>query len=107
MNNISSALNAYQQALSRIGNAAKATTITSASNDTPKDNFQSLVTAAISSTEKLTRSAEETSLAGIAGKADIQDVVLAVSNAELALETVVAVRDTAIKAYEEIMRMTI
>ena len=44
---------------------------------------------------------------GIAGKADIQDVVLAVSNAEMALETVVAVRDTAIKAYEEIMQMTV
>ena len=45
--------------------------------------------------------------AGIAGKADIQDVVLAVSNAEMALETVVAVRDTAIKAYKEIMQMTV
>jgi flagellar hook-basal body complex protein FliE len=41
----------------------------------------------------------------MSGKADIQDVVLAVSNAEVALETVVAVRDTAIKAYKEIMSM--
>ncbi len=107
MNNISSALNAYQQALSRIGNAAQATTITSAQNDTPKETFQTMVKTAVSETEKMTKDAEQASLAGIIGKADIQDVVLAVSNAEVALETVVAVRDTAIKAYKEIMQMTI
>ena len=107
MNNISSALNAYQQALSRIGNAAKATTITTAQNETPKNNFQNMVTKAINEAEQITQTAEETSIAGLAGKADIQDVVLAVSNAEVAVETVVAFRDTAIKAYKEIMQMTI
>ena len=44
---------------------------------------------------------------GIQGKADIQDVVLAVSNAEMALNTVVSVRDTAIKAYNSIISMPI
>ena len=107
MNNISSALNAYQQALSRIGNAAKATTITTAQNETPKNQFQNMVTKAINEAEQITQTAEETSIAGLAGKADIQDVVLAVSNAEVAVETVVAFRDTAIKAYKEIMQMTI
>ena len=107
MNNISSALNAYQQALSRIGKAAQATTITTAEASKPTDSFQKLVENSVQSVEKTTKSAEETSLAGLAGKADIQDVVLAVSNAEVALETVVAVRDTAIKAYKEIMQMTI
>ena len=107
MNNISSALNAYQQALSRIGNAAKATTITTAQNEAPKNQFQNMVTKAIGEAEQITQTAEETSIAGLAGKADIQDVVLAVSNAEVAVETVVAFRDTAIKAYKEIMQMTI
>lgn len=107
MNNISSALNAYQQALSRIGNTAKATTITTAENNKSAGSFQSMVTAAVSNAENLSRNAEEASLSGIVGKADFQDVVLAVSNAEIALETVVAVRDTAIKAYKEIMQMTI
>lgn len=107
MNNISSALTAYQQALSRIGNAAQATTITSAQNEAPQQTFQTLVKTAVNETENITRQAEETSLEGLVGKADIQDVVLAVSNAEVALETVVAVRDTAIKAYKEIMQMTI
>jgi flagellar hook-basal body complex protein FliE len=107
MNNISSALNAYQQALSRIGSPSQASTTVTAENTSAKDNFQSLVATAVQGAEKAAGKAEEMSLAGIAGKADIQDVVLAVSNAEVALETVVAVRDTAIKAYEEIMRMTI
>ena len=107
MTNISSALNAYQQALSRIGNAAQATTITTAEKETPKDDFQTMVATAISGAEKITSHAEEASLSGLIGKADIQDVVLAVSEAEVALETVVAVRDTAIKAYKEIMQMTI
>lgn len=107
MNNISSALSAYQQALSRISNAAQASTIVTAEAEKPAGGFQSMVETAIGNAEKLAHDAEASSLAGLSGKADIQDVVMAVSNAELALETVVAVRDTAIKAYKEIMQMTI
>jgi flagellar hook-basal body complex protein FliE len=43
----------------------------------------------------------------MAGKADLVDVVTAVSETELALETMVSVRDKVINAYEEIMRMPI
>ena len=42
-----------------------------------------------------------------AGKADVVDVVTAVAESEAALETLVAVRDRVIAAYEEIMRMPI
>lgn len=41
------------------------------------------------------------------GKGDLVDVVTAISAAEMSLETVVAVRDQAISAYQEIMRMPI
>ncbi|GGH26407.1 flagellar hook-basal body complex protein FliE 1 [Alsobacter metallidurans] len=41
------------------------------------------------------------------GKADMVDVVTAVAETETALETLVAVRDRVIAAYEEIMRMQI
>lgn len=107
MNNISSALNAYQQALSRINTVKEASTIKTPEINKVSGGFQSMVEKAISGAENISRSAEQTSLAGLTGKADIQDVVMAVSNAEVALETVVAVRDTAIKAYKEIMQMTI
>ena len=43
----------------------------------------------------------------VAGKANIVDVVTAVHETELAVESLVAVRDKVIQAYEEIMRMPI
>lgn len=42
-----------------------------------------------------------------AGKADITDVVTAVAETEVAVETLVSVRDKVISAYEEIFRMPI
>ena len=41
------------------------------------------------------------------GKGDIVDVVTAVTQTEIAIETMVTVRDRVIAAYEEIMRMPI
>jgi flagellar hook-basal body complex protein FliE len=41
------------------------------------------------------------------GKGDIVDVVTAISQTEIAIETMVSVRDRVISAYEEIMRMPI
>jgi flagellar hook-basal body complex protein FliE len=42
-----------------------------------------------------------------AGKADLVDVVTAVAESEVAVGTLVSVRDKVIAAYEEIMRMPI
>lgn len=53
------------------------------------------------------KAAEATSAKAVAGKADVTDVVTAVTNAEVALDTVVAVRDKVISAYQEIIRMPI
>lgn len=43
----------------------------------------------------------------VQGQGDIVNVVTAVAESELALETMVSVRDRMISAYEEIMRMPI
>ena len=52
--------------------------------------------------------ATEAKQAGLmAGKADLVDVVTAVSETEVALDPMVSVRDRVISAYEEIMRMAI
>lgn len=53
------------------------------------------------------RVAEAQSMQMVNGKADMVDVVTAMSQAELAMETMVTVRDRVISAYEEIMRMPI
>lgn len=51
--------------------------------------------------------AEQVSRAAAAGKADVNEVITAVSEAELTLQTVVALRDRVIQAYQEILRMPI
>jgi flagellar hook-basal body complex protein FliE len=50
---------------------------------------------------------EAASLQAISGKASLQEVVEAVNAAEIALQTVVAVRDRMISAYQDIIRMPI
>lgn len=50
---------------------------------------------------------EKVSAAALVGKADMTEVLQAVNNAELALNTVLAVRDRVVQAYEQIMRTSI
>jgi len=50
---------------------------------------------------------EKMTAAAIQNKADLTEVVTAVANAEITLQTVVAVRDRMIAAYQEILRMPI
>jgi flagellar hook-basal body complex protein FliE len=50
---------------------------------------------------------EQTSLNAVAGKASLADVAAAVTNAEVTLQTVVAVRDRVITAYQDIIKLTI
>lgn len=104
VSNISSALNAYQQALGRISAQEQKGIV---ETEKTEASFGNMVKNIIEDTAELNKQAETMTLKGIQGKADIQDVVLAVANAETALETVVAVRDTAIKAYNTIMQMPI
>ena len=54
-----------------------------------------------------TKAAESKIAAGATGKAEMVDVVTAISSAQTSLETVMAVRDQVIAAYQEIMRMPI
>jgi flagellar hook-basal body complex protein FliE len=50
---------------------------------------------------------EAASLSAVTGKADINGVVTAVNNAELTLQTVLAVRDKVVAAYQEILHMPV
>ena len=70
-------------------------------------DFSSLIKGAVSGVAQSGKAAETQALAAASGKADIVDVVTAVAESEAALETLVAVRDRVIAAYEEIMRMPI
>jgi flagellar hook-basal body complex protein FliE len=53
------------------------------------------------------KAAEAQMASHVQGKGQLIDVVTAISSAEASLETVMAVRDQVISAYQEIMRMPI
>jgi len=102
--NINNALLAYQNALNNIGTTTGAEE-TKSEVSSAQGSFSQLVKAEISDLETTSKKGEALSMQAMAGKADLQEVVTAVSNAEVALETVVAVRDKMISAYKEIMQM--
>ncbi len=70
-------------------------------------SFGSLVKSAIDHVAKTQKTSESMSAQAVLGKADLTDVVQAVTDAELTLQTVMTVRDRLIGAYQEIMRMPI
>lgn len=100
-----SAISAYQKAAQQVlGEGAKP----AATEDTAGGgSFAGLVRDSLKSAIDVNKNAEHMSLKGIAGEADMRDVVMAVNNAEQALNTVVAVRDKVITAYQEILKMPI
>ena len=70
-------------------------------------DFGSMVKSAMTDVMQNTKKAEGQIAAQVGGKAELIDVVTAISAAEASLETVMAVRDQVINAYQEIMRMPI
>lgn len=70
-------------------------------------DFGSLVVQALDATTKAGAGADKQMVNVAAGRADVVDVVTAVAESEAAIETLVAVRDRMIAAYEEIMRMPV
>jgi flagellar hook-basal body complex protein FliE len=70
-------------------------------------DFSAMVKDAVSDVVQQGRASEQKSLSMASGKTDVVDVVTAVAETEMALETLVSVRDRVITAYEEIMRMPI
>lgn len=104
MTRITDAINAYSSLGNALGTPMEA-------RDTPApvpgSDFASVLKDAAKVAVGTMKESETMSAAAIAGKADIREVVAAVTNAEMTLETVVTVRDKVITAYNEIMRMPI
>jgi flagellar hook-basal body complex protein FliE len=62
---------------------------------------------ALNSVTEAGRKSDAQTKSMVAGKADMVDVVTAVSETEVAVETMVAVRNKVIEAYQSIMSMPI
>lgn len=70
-------------------------------------DFGKLVAEGMQGVVDAGKTSDKLSLDLVNGKANVVDVVTAISQTELAMESMVAVRDKVISAYEEIMRMPI
>jgi flagellar hook-basal body complex protein FliE len=70
-------------------------------------DFGAFLQDAIKGAAHSMKTAETQGVAAATGKGDIVNVVTAIASAESSLETVVAVRDQVIQAYQEILRMPI
>lgn len=70
-------------------------------------SFAQMVGGALESAAGMGYKSESVATKALMGKADITDVVTAVSQAETALSAVVTVRDKVINAYQDIIKMAI
>jgi flagellar hook-basal body complex protein FliE len=68
-------------------------------------SFRALLDQALGDALGAGQRSEAATLQAAAGRADLQEVVEAVNAAEITLQTVVALRDRMISAYQEILRM--
>ena len=94
--------NAAYQAIQRMGTGAA-----NAGAGDIAGSFGSFLKEAVGDAVGTMRAGEIAAAEGAAGKADIVQVVNAVTAAELTLETVVAIRDRVINAYQDILKMPI
>lgn len=69
--------------------------------------FGDLVTRAVEQGVSVSRSAEAASTQALMGQGSVTEAVLAISRAELALQTAVSLRDRVVSAYQEVMRMPV
>ncbi len=75
---------------------------------TPGDaSFGSALQGALTKLADMGRDADAKSVQAMKGTGSLTDVVMAVSKVEMAMQAGMAVRDKAISAYQEIMRMSV
>lgn len=65
------------------------------------------ISAAAQRFEQVMAAADQTAISAMSGTADTQALVQSLTEAELALDTAVAIRDKVVEAYQEILRMPV
>jgi len=93
------AYGAVQGQIAPMGGGAKSAPVTT--------DFSRMLQGAIEQTHQATSHAENMMIQQSQGKAELIDAVTAVASAEASLESVIAIRDQVISAYQEILRMPI
>ena len=101
--NALSALNAYRSQL-KLMDGVNASPAQEESNNT---SFLQLMKQAVKEATNTEYTSEATQMQSLSGKVELTDLVTAVTNAELTLDTVVAIRDRVINAYQDIIKLSI
>ena len=96
------AINAYNNT-QNIGN----NTLAGGSVNAKGPSFAEFLRDSVEDSIDVLRTSETMSAKAVTGEADITEVVQAVTNAEITLQTVVSIRDRMVSAYQEILRMPI
>ena len=95
---------AAYQSIAKIGTASTAQPAIPAAG---QQGFGDFLSDAIKDSVSTMKTGEQMATQQAAGNANIVDVVNAVNSAEITLDTVVAVRDKVVQAYQSIMNMPI
>lgn len=72
-----------------------------------KPAFDELLSESLSEAKSVSYKGESISAKSLVGESELHELVTSVTNAELTLNTVVAVRDRVVNAYQEILKMPI
>ena len=103
---LSSGLSAYKNAQSLTG-SGKGGGVGSIGDSAGGSSFSDMLSGFMDESIGALKKGEAASISAAKGQADITDVVGAVQNAMRTLETVTAVRDKVVSAYQDILRMPI
>jgi flagellar hook-basal body complex protein FliE len=79
----------------------------SKASETGGQSFGAMLKDAIGSVMESGRKSDAQTLAMASGKSNVMDVVTAVAETDVAVSTLVSVRDRVIQSYEDIMKMPI
>lgn len=101
--NALSAANAYRNQLKLQNDIAGG----AVQEETNKSSFSNLLKEGMQNAIDTQYKTEAVKMEALTGKVDLSDLVTAVTSAELSLNTVIAVRDKVIGAYQDIIRMPI
>jgi flagellar hook-basal body complex protein FliE len=96
---------AAYQSIAQIGGGTSAAQTTATAGS--PGSFGDFLSSAIKDSVSSMKAGEQMATQQAAGNANIVDVVNAVNSAEITLDTVVAVRDKVVQAYQSIMNMPI
>ncbi|HLV84501.1 MULTISPECIES: flagellar hook-basal body complex protein FliE [Devosia] len=98
---------AYGNASRLINQAAKPATDLTALAPSGGQNFAEILASQVQGVVDTGKTSDKMAMDMVNGKANVVDMVTALSETEIAIESMVTIRDRVISAYEEIMRMPI